>query len=35
MTAGQIEAAKRASAIQPSSLKRVIVDTTVKEKVIA
>jgi hypothetical protein len=33
--AQSIEAAKRASAIQPSSLKRVIVDTTVMEKAIA
>jgi IS5 family transposase len=35
LLAQSIEAAKRASAIKPSSIKRVIADTTVMEKAIA
>jgi IS5 family transposase len=35
LLAQSIEAAKRASAIKPSSIKRVIVDTTVMEKAVA
>ncbi len=35
LLAQSIEAAKRASVIAPSSIKRVIVDTTVMEKAIA